>query len=200
MRPKRKRSTRQTYWAALGLFANQFSKVERALYLVFVRRVGIPLPIANALFPGLRVDAMSKNLRRLAFATSRKRHAGPFVETALVHLKAIADLRNDILHYGTGSGDDYERIVSNELRAFTAEDSKKHIISAELLSDLTHDLGKIRALLIVACLPDAASRGALSGATRSAWRYKLPQQPKKPKAGKRRQPKPSHPGQSVSQP
>lgn len=201
MKHKRKLIARRTYWEALGRFTNEFAKTERALYLLLVSRLRLRIGVANAIFPGLRADGMIKNLRRLAMEQTGHSDLGPYAEKAAVHLKPIADFRNEILHTGTKEGDDFERIIVDEVRS--RSEPRTLNVSGELLSDLTHDLGKIRTLFLAACLKDDVSmRERLRGIGRQAWRYKPPPKPQQDRecSRKRRRQQRQSPGPRPARP
>jgi hypothetical protein len=188
------------YWEALGRFVDTFSMVENNMQLTLWHFSKVKWPIAQAVFSGVRIDAGSNYVRRIAEATDWPKEQIDMFEILLAQLGEITRVRNDILHYGGFLQSDGHHEVTNVLYAHTQERIRTTKITAEILDAMSSDLATI-------CVQFMILRGArmtekvLAGGQmppQTAWHYKperqqgRKQKPPKPRQARPRRPRPSH--------
>jgi hypothetical protein len=203
--PAGKRRLR-AYYAALGNFADTFSRVEAAIAYSLWHYAGTNRNIASAVFSGVRVKEAMSFIRRIAEVTNLRADLRADLENIFTQLGHITDARNDILHYGATNIAEHRGgrgSVTNALKALTEEKTKSFPISPNILNDMTADLQEIMFHLRTNHTGSPFSpRGALvlammDGVLHSPWRYKHPEPQKAQKAGagksrrsRKRDPKP----------
>lgn len=143
---------RQSFWEALGRFIETFALLEGCMFILLQQRTGVTVEIARAIFSGTRIDAAMNTIRRMNEASSGER-IDPYLEEAFLKVAELLSARNDIVHLGPLFGDDYERFVTNGLKALTPKKIKHQIFSSETLQMMTHDAYKA-ATHILASLND----------------------------------------------
>jgi hypothetical protein len=167
---------RQTFWEALGTFIHDFAFAEAGLFFLLRTRAGVSKEVSRAIFSGTRIDSAIDFIHRINEAKTGKRQ-DPILEPVFEQIKYIANARNDIIHHGPLAGDDFERKVSNSLKALTDKHRREFSISSETLADMSHDCLKAYVHLSAA---EAAESGRESKfgpdhrALKAAWRYKPP--------------------------
>ena len=85
------------YHLSLGRFIDGFSKLETLLTLLLRSEAGLLSPVGAALIPSVRIDQAVTTIRRVREA--KKLPANRGLEKAFGQLKAIAQVRNDLVHY-----------------------------------------------------------------------------------------------------
>jgi hypothetical protein len=181
------------YLQALGGFVESFAITESMMFWTIKIYTALPLRLMNALHSGTRIQEGISFIRRINMAKKPKRPIPTDLDAALVHLKAITDKRNDIIHFGSELNQFGERLVSNKARALTAEAVRSYRVSSQMLIDMTVDLDKIRwtmlAHALIAISESAKDRAKTRGLLRSleprTWQYKPEQPPKNPAPQKR---------------
>jgi hypothetical protein len=131
------------YYEALGRFVHAFASAEVAIFfaLRFFAKVG--RNVATAIFSGTRVDLGISFLKRICEANDPGEERRNELFAALDQLKAISDVRNSILHYGSFTTDDKGRITSNISRVHVGRNVREIPVSLNILNAMTHDLEKI---------------------------------------------------------
>jgi hypothetical protein len=169
----------QRYYDALGRFVDAFATAEGATQLVLWYYAKLPTSVALALLSGIRGDEVLNRMRRLFETGDVQQSDWADLEPILQQFNLINGIRNEILHYGARAKSDGERYVSNALKAHTRQKITVFSISAEILADMTHDVGKI----IIHLHTRHMGRPPLGGARnldevekilRAPWRYKPP--------------------------
>lgn len=174
------------YHTALGRFMSKFSETEATMQEVLWRFAGVQSPTAQAIFSGVRIDAATNHITRIANAQNWSKTRKAEWKKITDQLSHIKKLRNDIAHYGaTWQGKD-SWLVTNKLFAHTPENVTTVMVSPSKLDDASADLDKMEHHLIDFAwgeyLPPE-SREAFSEALKRAWRYKPP-----PQAGRAQKP------------
>ncbi|MGD9536425.1 MAG: hypothetical protein AB7P52_09590 [Alphaproteobacteria bacterium] len=190
------------YHESLGEFVDAFSSVEGALFIAVSSVAKLTLPVARALLSGARVDTANGLLRRLMLISETDQERRKETDAVLTQLGHINDVRNQILHYGADPVPDKidERISSNFLVALTDKHRKEIPVSPTLLNDMTADLRKIMAYLLInhgdfSARAHADTVRTFAHLLHASWRYK-PHQPKRQKptrkkAARQQSPRPS---------
>jgi hypothetical protein len=167
------------YLLALGRFISAFSQAEGAVQLAFWELAGVSSPIAQAVFSGVRVDAASSFIARIAAAKRWKAERTDKFQCTLLHLSEINRLRNDILHYGTSrrlAKDEW--LVTNKTFAHIPKKVRNLRVSPALLDAATADLRIITMqIILLGCGKRMrAPPSMLAWARSQPWRYKSPPQ------------------------
>lgn len=173
----------QAYFAALGEFVTEFSKVELSLRDVLCAYSGITRgAIRRVIFQGVRVAASGEKIRGIIDATGAS--FPQLLEEALTQLAHVNYARDCILHWGAEYDGNGVFVVANDPYAATAAKTRKLEFTVETLTEMTVDLK-----IIVSRLQDAARQRAGGTITFSSdqakamyevdlqqpWRYKPPQ-------------------------
>ncbi len=166
---------------SVGRFVLQFSDVEAMLQTVVWHFAGIAPPIAQAVFPGIRIEAAMTYMNRIADARKWNDAEKSGFEYIFLQLGMINKLRNDILHYGATLDLDNvgHWLVTNELVAHIPEKIRTTRISATTLDDASSDLHKIGSHLIILTWGDSMPPEAhnfYEAELARAWQYKPQQQ------------------------
>jgi hypothetical protein len=180
-------SQNEKYWAALGAFIETFAVVEDVLNSFLISYAKVTPGVGRALFSGTRCDAAIDNVRRIRTVKRAPQDEG--LETVFVHLKAISNVRNFLVHYEHVGKDD-DRIVSDRSRALTPDRVREHRVSSALLNEMTRDLHYIaNRLNFRRWNPGGLRLETYSSHTRhvltAAWQY-IPPQDHQTKAPKRK--------------
>jgi hypothetical protein len=177
----------------LGEFIDGFARAERDMYAVLRWHTKTQDQIARAVFSGVRADATTDFLRRLATAGVMPPGEWELLGPVTTQLKTISDARNLILHYGAEQIAEGAGIASNKAIALNDEAAKSIPISPDILRDMTQDLRKIRIHLRVrhVGLPElSAVHESIEEALNAPWRYTPPSpkqgRPKEPGSRKKR--------------
>jgi hypothetical protein len=180
------------YWQALGQFIEAFAVVEASIFTTLAYYAKVTPSVARALFSGTRVDASISYIRRIWEVRPLKapgRRAD--LDAIFQQLKAMTDMRNRILHYGTIVTSDRGRITSTHHRALVPDKIEERRASVQDLMDMTHDTALIANALLWDLHPETRAKRGTRGYTQpilgSAWRYKpeLPTAQQKAVQGKK---------------
>jgi hypothetical protein len=189
----------ETYCLALGRFIDQFSSVEATMQVTLWSLAKIPPSTGRVLLSGVRTDLAASYIKRLAAAENwPAKRLAPFTEL-FDHLGPINSLRNDIVHFGALPSATAYLIVTNSFMAITPERVQTIHVNGALLDDMTHDLRKINAHLIMLMYSGEMQDNARQTYQRllnAAWRYKPAPQSgsrQKPQAQPRKQSRPRQP-------
>lgn len=201
MHPEKLLKKRDKYYLALGHFIDDFAATEAQVLDVLCYYAKADKQTAKALFSGVRVDQAADFIRRLGQA--RKINPGPLAEISqnlLPQVKAITDLRNDIIHYGIQLNSSGLK-VDNQ-RGVGRTQVRRYFVSAKLLEDASSDLGRINLRFYMAANNEISTslppqiREKLFG----PWRYrsrvtpqKRPQSPRKRGGSSKAQVQPPQP-------
>lgn len=179
------------YRQALGHFVENFAKVEAALQMTLWHYAKTPPDIARAVFSGTRADGAMSFIRRVLSVSPIEPEKKAEVEGLFIQLKAINDVRNSILHYGTYAVEEETGVTTNALVALTRAHERAFPISTGIIKAMTDDLSTILVRLRMGHMglpplpieehPKLAKRLAVP------WQYKPPSSPdpKSQKPGKR---------------
>jgi hypothetical protein len=154
-KPKPSRETpnppakRDTYYEALGKFVTNFALAEQVLFMLLIHRGKMHYRVGKAVLSGAKTDLIIDHLRRISLAFTGSRELGGNMAGVLEQLKAISTVRNDILHYGGLDGDDYERIISNSMKALTPDQERSTPVSAETLRNMSRDCIKATVHMLI---------------------------------------------------
>jgi hypothetical protein len=136
------------YYGSLGRFIQAFAHTEATMHGALREFSGVTNKVARALFSGTRAEAAKQYITRIADATDLDSEVKADLKYVFDQLGVINSTRNDIVHYGTNFGGD-QFIVSNEYLAHLPTRVRKIEVSSEILNQMTSDLNKITAHLIV---------------------------------------------------
>lgn len=139
-------------------------------------KCGVSADVSKAVFSGVKADGAMDYIRRINHAKTGKPDLPRDLDNVFVHLKALNTARNDLVHLGSEEGDDFERIVTNELKALTDKHVRSMRVSTESLQHMADDCRKVIAHLLVEMSPQ--SRSNVADLLTRAWRYKPPQDQK----------------------
>jgi hypothetical protein len=192
---KRPTPREREYWEALGRFVEGYAELEQAMSGLLWNLTKISTPIARAVFSGVRAEAASQYINRIFEATKVEPPWRAAFQEVCSRLGPITEARNLIIHHETRrkrrSGD---AVVTNKRVALNQKRLRERPMSATILDEMTADLDKIVAhLVILLWFSDGAPAGEIKFMRRvvyaeelaSLWRYKPPQRPQ-PTAKKRR--------------
>jgi len=170
----------ESYYRALGKFADTFASAEDSIQVLLWRTAGLEGEIAKAVFSGMRVRAAIDCMKRIEEVT--KPIFSEQLKAAFAQLNTINTARDSILHYGTRPTESDSLVNSTKMRVIS-KSAKEFPVSAESVDCMTADLETIQAAIFLhlsAWDPDAhkTTQGlALAEHARAPWRYKPPQPP-----------------------
>lgn len=178
------------YYVALGRFIDRFSRAESAIEYVLRHYAGVGPKVAVAIFSGVRVDAATKQIKRLAESTKLTQERRTELEDCLTQLDVINGARNAILHFGANDIAEGKGVVTNELKR--GERATWFPISPDSLDKMFDDLRRIVTLLLMyhAGRPIPKSARAIVAALTPAWQYKHDERPMTPTTKEASQPTP----------
>jgi len=161
----------EEFYTTLGRFISTFAAVEGALYVLLVKTSNVPPAMARAVFTDARIDNAKKAINRLRTAQGLPENA--MLTRAFLQLSEIAKMRNDLFHYGERYSEEHDAIiVTNEKFVHTKANIRRSAISADILSDMIHDLLAIQIALGAMWFEGDEAAPDLSGIERLPWRYK----------------------------
>jgi hypothetical protein len=167
------------YMRAVGEFVARFSEVEKRLQITLWELAGVPPPIAQAVFSGIRVEGAMQFINRIADAQQWEAPRKKTLQYLFSQLGKINRLRNDLLHYGSTNEipDNLHWIITNKEFAHVPDRVFKIRITQEIIDNATYDLSKITLHLILFTWhgddkPDAET--VLAPILQASWRYKPP--------------------------
>ena len=189
------------YWAALGRFVHEFSRVERLLQMLLKQIAGVSDEVGRAIFSDTRAHAGKDAVRRILEA--RGVHAAlQRLRPALDHLGNINGIRNNVVHWGAVHDGSDDLLVSNAHLAPTENRAREFRISPRDLTAMSIDLYQIGIFFIVEMRTDAGAMTekemeVWAPVLKEPWLYKPPQQrrasPQKRDTGNRSAQSPKHP-------
>jgi hypothetical protein len=162
------------YYEALGRFVEAFSLVEAMLLFTLKTYTKVSWPVARAIFSGTRVETSMDFVNRICDAFDPGDEQRNELKDVFKQLRAINEVRNSLLHYGSFTRSDKGRITSNVRIAHVPKKIKEHPVSLEIFDEMTSDLQKINYHLTTLCLKPNASypeRVADIPEIADAWRY-----------------------------
>jgi hypothetical protein len=170
------------YYGALGKFVTRFSQVETFLQQTLWSAARVDIPVAPAIFSGLKVEGCLQYLKRIADAKGWDLNQKSRLEEITNRLGQINKLRNDILHYGVLFDPTAEDgwLMSNKDFAHIPKKIRETSITPQLLGDASADLTKIFVMVILLTFhdrwPEVGARLEKSAdeVLANAWRYKPP--------------------------
>jgi hypothetical protein len=167
------------YWQALGYFVDEFARTEAQMQLALWRVAGVPDDIAKAIFSGTKIDAAIGFIRRIIEVRPIPDDKHKILESALVQLKAINDVRNLIVHYGAKFNHASDTLVASNRRSAHSERSlKEQPVSVQMLRNMALDLNKASVHLAAAAGVDSPFPKVLNhlfqSTLESAWLYTPP--------------------------
>jgi len=142
------REPSQEYHEALGEFIEFFAIVEQTVFDALQAISGVSDATARAIFNGTHTSDGMNLLKRVAEANPNFKHEKQ-LEIMAIHLKAITDVRNDLVHYGSTFSPNGEQVLTRARRAFRPEKlPPPKRISSRKLRFMTEDLAMIASFLI----------------------------------------------------
>jgi hypothetical protein len=163
------------YWRALGAFVEAFASFESALYRLLVVTARTDESIATAVFSGENGEQTVKLIKRIWRVYPPPRPIQDELTEVFSRFKAINEVRNTILHYGSAITAAHEFFTSKSPRALIPSDAANHRVSPDVLLNMRLDILKCASHLIsVVRHPDAplADRVSHVGSALSrAWLY-----------------------------
>jgi hypothetical protein len=171
-----------TYHKTLGEFIAEFAVIEAIMQMALRHFAGVSNQIGAAIFSGVRVDAASNQITRIADAQNwpqDRKDQWKFIVDQLSHIRK---LRNDIVHYGAVWRGSDVWIASNQLFAHTADKITNLPASPSVLNDAKDDLRKIGYHIVAFTWPERIvhADAEYHAVLKSAWRYKPPPQAGRP--------------------
>jgi hypothetical protein len=166
------------YHKQLGLFASVFAQVEAHLFVLLIVLAGVTLPIGRALFSGTRALEAISLMRRVMTAKPPPENIRTTLEAVFAQLALINDIRNHVIHYGTGFAET-EYVSSNAIRALSSDKEREFTVSPTILHKISSDLVVANTTLsyCTAALrnkePESIPPDVMKAQQR-AWLYKLP--------------------------
>ncbi len=183
------------YWAALGRFVHEFSRVEYLLQVLLRQVADVSEPVARALFSDARVHEATAKINRVLTergeTAATARLVSPFKQ-----LGDITRIRNNVLHWGAVHDGTDAFLVTNA-RTAPRDRIREFRLSVRDLEAMSVDLFGIGLHLIVAMRPDGKPEELWNewrAELEAPWLYKSPQQSGGPaKTNPPRTPKPPRP-------
>src|ERR1700722_13093198 len=86
------------YYAALGRFVSDFSRVETTLQYALWAAAGVGRPLGPAIFSGHKIDGCLQLMKRIADAKGWELSQKEMLDEITDRLGPLNRLRNDILH------------------------------------------------------------------------------------------------------
>lgn len=134
---------RAPYLLALGRFAEAFAFAESQLSLLLWRLSGLPVPKAQALLAGFRLDAAKDMVVRLTEIEPLSAEDSAILKDMFSYLTEIGKIRNYLLHYGINKNLEGKTHATNFLKAFTLERVEQYEITPAILHAMARDLEKV---------------------------------------------------------
>jgi hypothetical protein len=162
------------YWQALGRFVSQFASLEKTMQVALWKFAKVPPPVAPAIFSGVRIDAATGLITRIAEAKEWSKEQKTELKKVFAQLGKINRVRNDILHYGaTFTGPD-ELLVTNDIIAHVKSRIRETKISLAILEAMGNDIEKIQRHITALAWPERmpVRHKGYDQILKSAWRYK----------------------------
>lgn len=186
------------YFEALGRFIEEYAEVEQALSGLLWSVAKVSMPVARAIFSGTRSEAAGQYINRILEVTKGKKILKRDLPLMLVQLKLIREARNLIIHNETKRKRDQVVSVTNRRIALNKRALHERPMSPEILRQMTADLERITAHLIMLLFCDdkvpkrqiAMVKRAYESELNAAWQY-IPPKPN-PAQSKNRSPRRDH--------
>jgi len=165
--------TNAQYWQALGKFIEDFAGAEYAMSEVLRKYAGVSQHVGKAIFSGTKSDAAIKLIERIWAVHDPGETVKAELRSAFAQFRAINNVRNIAIHYGSHKRPEKGRFVSTLRNALTPDRVNEARVSSAILGQMSDDLFKIsvhcwrRAFRLKPNRQD-------SGILRRAWRYKPP--------------------------
>jgi hypothetical protein len=168
----------RAYWEALGHFVHEFAHVEKMLFSILQRTAQVSMPVARAIFHGARSDGARQFINRMLEVTEPNPAIAEDFKFIFAQLAHITDARNSLLHYGTEFNEGTDFLSTNRFIALTKERVKNIPMSVEILNQMTADLDKISAHLLVHLVRGWADEVIVmvGDKLQASWRYTPPSQ------------------------
>lgn len=134
----------QQFEVALGRFTIAFADAEHLLFTVLVGYAKVSEKVGRAIFSGTRLKQMAEFIRAIAYTTEMAQKRFDDLNDVLIQLGLINTARDTILHHVTDfylryQDDMRKRLVINE-RSSRIGNRSGHVVDAEALDNMTHDL------------------------------------------------------------
>jgi hypothetical protein len=172
------------YYEALGKFVSRFSQVETFLQQTVWSAARVRVPIAPAIFSGIKIEGCLQYLKRIADAKPWSTEQQSLLEEITNRLGQINKLRNDVLHYGVSFDPSTEDgwLMSNKDFAHIPKKVREMSITPQLLNDASADLTKLFVMVIILTVRDRADEWQWASGLEApaqevltrAWLYKPP--------------------------
>lgn len=179
------------YFFRLGMFIHKFAEVEKWLLMALAKQAKVKSPLAQALFPGVRIDVAKTTIRRIREVEGIPE--SEILKRAFDQLTCITTLRNDLVHYGAQFQGDWEPHVSNQVAAMPGKE-RKTVATPELLNQATIDLQTIMTAIFLEFFQNEEENleQSLIDSAQQPWRYKPapPSHNRPPSSGKNPRQKP----------
>jgi hypothetical protein len=169
------------YWRSLGEFIEKFATAEIMLFFYLSACAQIPHKMANIFFSGFHSDQLSAMTRKVWTVLVPDEEIQKIVDAALIHFKAITEVRNSVVHYGSYSDSLTGRISSNIARARSQKLINPLSVSRNNMVKIIADLEKINHHLTFAYLstinPTISREELRSGfpGLDASWQYIIPE-------------------------
>lgn len=134
---------RKAFNEALGGFLHDFAVLERNVFEALEKATAVSHNIGSIIFSGVRLAAAISHLRKIAEADNWPKGRRDAVVAWTAQLEKIIKLRNDLLHYGTSSGDKEGTMswtISNRKLIYDTKYLKEQEVSTSIINDAAADL------------------------------------------------------------
>lgn len=162
--------------AALGRFILRFANTESILFTTLCVVCHVHPKIGQAIFSGTRADAAIQYIKRVFQVVNMPGNLKASYEDLFEHFTQINSARNLILHYGISSvGDEF--VATDKLKALTEDRVRSMPVSAEILDQMSADLEKINATLMLNLLAsdadkqEASAKSNVGPVSQQSWLY-----------------------------
>lgn len=166
------------YYQALGRFVAEFTEIEGGMQMALWHFTHVKVPVAQAVFSGVRADDAANKITRIADAENWSEEIRAEWQVIATRLGILRTLRNEILHYGAEWEIEGEWVITNRNFVHKPEKIVNTPVSPKILEDATADLQLLSLRLFhFIFAPDASSSGLLAIKKKTLdqpWRYTPP--------------------------
>lgn len=163
--------------AALGRFILRFANTESLLFTTLCVVAQVNPKVGQAIFSGSKADGAVQFIKRMFQVMNVPVALKASYEDLFEHFAQINSARNLILHYGISEvGDDF--VATDRLKALTEDRVRSMTVSAELFDQMTADLEKINATLMLnlfaneADKEETSAKSNIGSVSQQTWLYK----------------------------
>ena len=180
-------------YPALGAFIWQFAQTEAFVHRMVATFGDLSEPVARAILSGVQMKVAMDHIKAIGTNVGMDLAIWNVMKESFDQLGVVTDLRNSIVHYGTGYFSSTGVLVSNKSRTRTEDAGYEHELTVQMLHDASSDLDEIMGGLRWVLLVRTKKAAQVKIHVHAPWRYKSPLQGAKTGKSPRSGPKPPRP-------